>query len=319
MDDVATNEITIANINTLSPLVIFSEGGIKPVLDAIADEVSQDVPDTETPKGRKAIASNAHKVSQSKSLLEKLGKTLADDLNAQLKPINAERKLARDTLDQLRDTIRKPLTEWEREEEIRLETDRIKKEIEDCLEMAYLLNDKFDRDAKEAEKLATEARIAQEQADQKAQDERDDAIRKEAQEAARVEAERIAKTEHDKLEAEKSAAIEREQKAARDLIAAEEREKLNAELAEQNRLAAENKAEDEKLKAVEDERIRQQLEADREAREAQERADNKANAKRINNAAAKALSAECGLSVEDSKNVVIAIAKKSIPNVHISY
>ena len=156
------------NINSLAPAIIFQKGGIQPILDAIRDEVIGEVPDLETEKGRKQIASLAHKVSRSKTALDAMGKDLADELNAQLKPINAERKLARDTLDALRDEVRKPLNDFEaakeaalRAENERLEAEHLAKQKEESHEMALLMNDKFDRDQVaiiEAERVANQER-----------------------------------------------------------------------------------------------------------------------------------------------------------------
>lgn len=107
----------LATIESLNPVDIFQANGIDPILAKIREEVEKIVPDITTAKGRKEIASMAHKVAKSKTLLDDMGKQLADDLNAKLKPINAERKKARDALDALKAEIRQPLTDWEEEEE----------------------------------------------------------------------------------------------------------------------------------------------------------------------------------------------------------
>ena len=111
-----SQEITLSTLEQVNPLVIFKTGGMSSILSAIRSEVLRDLPDTSTDKGRKEIAANAHKVAKSKVFLDNLGKQLADDLNAKLKPINAERKLARDTLDDLKCEVRQPLTEWEQDQ-----------------------------------------------------------------------------------------------------------------------------------------------------------------------------------------------------------
>ena len=109
-------QITTENLGKLSPIAIFKKGGISPIIDAIISEVTSVVPETTTAKGRNEIASLAHKVAKSKTLLDKMGKALADDLNSKLKPINAERKQARDQLDALKISVRQPLTDWEAEQ-----------------------------------------------------------------------------------------------------------------------------------------------------------------------------------------------------------
>ncbi len=77
-----TAVVSIDTLNQLPVAQIFSKGGIQPILDAIEAEVSNQVPDLSTDKGRKAIASLARKVASSKIVLDKMGKKLADDLNA---------------------------------------------------------------------------------------------------------------------------------------------------------------------------------------------------------------------------------------------
>lgn len=114
----------LATIENLNAVEVFKTGGIDPILEAIRAEVSSEVTDASTSKGRKEIASQAYKVAQSKSVLDKMGKELADNLNAQLKPINAERKKAREYLDSLKDEIRQPLNEWEAAEEARKQAHR---------------------------------------------------------------------------------------------------------------------------------------------------------------------------------------------------
>lgn len=109
----------VAIIESINPVEVFKAGGIDPIIKAIREEVVHDVPDVSTKKGRDQIASRAYKVRQSKTYLDKAGKELADKLNAQLKPINAERKKAREELDLLAVEVREPLTQWEQAEQAR--------------------------------------------------------------------------------------------------------------------------------------------------------------------------------------------------------
>lgn len=111
----------LALIENINAVEVFKTGGVQPLIDRVREEVTGEVPDLTTDKGRKRIASLAHKVAKSKTALDKAGKELADQLNAQLKPINAERKIARDELDKLKDEVRKPLTEWEDAEKLRVD------------------------------------------------------------------------------------------------------------------------------------------------------------------------------------------------------
>ena len=79
-------------IEELKAVDVFKKGGIQPILDRIKEEVSAETPDISTPKGRARIASQAFKVAKSKSLLEKMGKDLTDELNAKKAPIMAFKK-----------------------------------------------------------------------------------------------------------------------------------------------------------------------------------------------------------------------------------
>lgn len=231
-----TTEIQISteNLGKLSPIAIFKKGGISPIIDAIKKEVSEQVPDTSTAKGRNSIASLAHKVAKSKTLLDKMGKALADDLNAKLKPINAERKQARDQLDALKEEIRQPLTDWEaeqkriaEEEAARVEAEELAAKVEADHELGLLLHDKFLQEAI----IKLEERVAAKCAHER-----------EIAHAARVEAEQNAKAERAAVEAEKQKAIEAAEQAKRDQIAAEERAKLQAEQAEIARVEAKKQA-----------------------------------------------------------------------------
>src|SRR5690606_28705361 len=104
-----------------SPIELFKENGLDPVLEAITSEVKSFVPDLTTEKGRKEIASLAYKVSKSKTYLDNLGKNLVSEWKEQSKKVDNERKRVREYLDNLRDEVRKPLTEYEEREEKRLQ------------------------------------------------------------------------------------------------------------------------------------------------------------------------------------------------------
>jgi colicin import membrane protein len=240
-------------IENLNPVDVFKAGGIGPILAMIEAEVSSEVPDTTTAKGRKAIASNAYKVSQSKTLIDQMGKGLTDSLNAQLKPINAERKLARDGLNELKDKIRQPLTDWEFFD-ARIKADAKAEEEAKALaiqvsadhELAALMDNEFNR--QRAEYI---------QAERKAQLEHEAQLKIEAAAQAKLEAETAAKALIDKAEADKLAA----EQAAKLVIAQAQADKLAAKVAAENaetaRKAAIVQAEVEKQAAILNEQARQ--------------------------------------------------------------
>ncbi|MDR3496249.1 MAG: hypothetical protein P4L82_16745 [Ancalomicrobiaceae bacterium] len=83
-------------------------------------EVDAHIPDLTTDKGRKAIASLAFRVTKAKTAIDDAGKKLTEDMRKQVDVINAERKFIRDDLEALATKARKPLTDWEKSEELRL-------------------------------------------------------------------------------------------------------------------------------------------------------------------------------------------------------
>ena len=115
--------IPIESPQEKTSLQIFT-GGLDAVLADIATQAKSVPLDVTTEKGRKEIASVAHKVSKSKVALDEQGKALVEGVKKQVAVIDSERKRAREFLDNLRDEIRKPLTEFEEREEARLEGHR---------------------------------------------------------------------------------------------------------------------------------------------------------------------------------------------------
>jgi hypothetical protein len=97
-------------------------GAIQPWLDHVRTEIDGFAADVNTPRGRRDISSFAFKVTKSKTFLDGVGKDLVAELKDIPKKIDATRKIVRDTLDAWADEVRKPLTEWEKAEEARIET-----------------------------------------------------------------------------------------------------------------------------------------------------------------------------------------------------
>jgi len=100
--------------------VFVENGGIEPYLEKIRKEALALVPDISTKKGRAEIASMAAKVARSKTYLDEAGKNLCDQerakIDATLSAVLQSRKMLRAALDDLRDEVRKPLTDWENNE-----------------------------------------------------------------------------------------------------------------------------------------------------------------------------------------------------------
>ncbi|HGW8644840.1 TPA: hypothetical protein ACNRQT_000619 [Klebsiella pneumoniae] len=299
---------------------------LDPLIEAIEKEARSLVPDVTTKKGRDAIASMAHKVARSKTYIDNAGKDLVAELKALPKQIDESRRVVRERLDALKDEVRRPLTEWEAEQErikaeeamnalhaeaLAMNEDfdrRLAARIESDHEMALLMNDAFDR----------------EQADK----------------AAEAERQRIAHEEEIKRLAAAAAAREVEQRAQREREEAAHREavlKAQAEQAERDRIAAEQKAEADKQAAVEAERRKAQEEADRIRQEAEQReqarlaeekrkADEQArreadvkHRKAVGTEIVKALMANTSLTRDQAIEVLTAVKDGRIPHTGISY
>lgn len=107
-------------VEKLTPIEVYNSGNIDAILNKIAEDTRSQKLDISTEKGRKEIASLAYKVAQSKTFLDKMGKTLGDDARKTIDTLNAERKKCVDFLDKLKDEVRAPLTEWENKEKFRV-------------------------------------------------------------------------------------------------------------------------------------------------------------------------------------------------------
>jgi colicin import membrane protein len=182
---------------------------------------------------------------------------------------------------------------------------------------------------------AGEAEAARLRAEQQARDQREREERIAAEAAAKATRDAEAKAAREAQEAaarvaeeqrradqERSEAIARAEKAERDAKAAAAKaaqdRKEAAEKAERDRRAAAAKAEASRVAAVEAERKRvadaeakAKAEADRRERDAQHKT-------KIHTDAAIALM-NAGLSKDDAKSAVVAIAKGEVPNIRISY
>jgi hypothetical protein len=312
-----TNEIITLETVQQNALEVFT--GKSDALDILLKKIETEalslVPDVTTKKGRDAIASNAYKVAQSKSRIEKEGKALADKQKEIPKLIDASRKKAKTFLDDLQDRVRAPLTEYE-QAEAKKEAERIAKikaEQEAAeAERLYLLlwdealvmNDRFDIDK---EKAAIEAKKRAER-ETKEQAEREERIKQQA--IAEQEAKHQAAIEQ--AEREKQAAQQAEQLAI-------ENARLEKERSEQREKEALERAEREKQQAVEQEKARAKAEADRlQAIEDKRKADI-AHRTAVKTAVKTALITKCGLSEQQAIDVVKAAIEEKLANLKIHF
>ena len=118
-DEIETTETALVVIEPNQIATAFSEGNVDPILTRIKEEVALHTPDVSTRKGRDAIKSLAYKVARSKTLLDEAGKELTAEAQKQIDQVNVERRKIRETLDELKQQVRKPLEVWEAAEEKR--------------------------------------------------------------------------------------------------------------------------------------------------------------------------------------------------------
>lgn len=299
---------------------------LDPIIEKIEKEARSLVPDVSTKKGRDAIASMAHKVARSKTYIDNAGKDLVAELKALPKQIDESRRIVRERLDALKDEVRRPLTEWEAEQErikaeeaakIKAEEDR--KKFESDHEIALLMNDKHDREVAEKKAEAERQRIAHEEE-----------LKRQAAEQAKREAE-------EKAAAELAAAKKREEDAIAARAQAELLAKQERERAEYAAAAAVARAEREKQEAIEAEKRKAQEEADRIKREAEAKeaarlaeekriADEKArreadvkHRKAVGTEIVNALTANTSISREQAIEVLKALMDGLVPRTQINY
>lgn len=318
-------DLTVIEIKPEQAPTLYRAGGLDAYLEQIRQAVNE-VPDLTTKKGRDRVASLAAQVSRSKTAIEKPGREYLKRLKEAVRPAEAEIKRFVDACDELRDATRKPLTEWEAEQE------RIKaEEAMSALHVeALAMNEEFDR------QLA--ARI---ESDHEMALLMNDAFdREQADKAAEAERQRIAHEEEIKRLAAAAAAREVEKRAQREREEAAHLEavlKAQAEQAERDRIAAEQKAEADKQAAIEAERRKAQEEADRIRREAEQReqarlaeerrkADEQArreadvkHRKAVGVEVVKALMANTSLTRDQAIEVLTAVKDGRIPHTGISY
>ena len=110
----------VAQVSANPGLVLLDRERFDQFYEAIKAETDKLVPDLTTEKGRKEIASMAHKVAKTKTAIDAAGKLLNEEARAKINVVDAARRDIRDKLDALKDEVRKPLTEWEAKEEARV-------------------------------------------------------------------------------------------------------------------------------------------------------------------------------------------------------
>lgn len=111
----------LAVVNSQNAVQIFTRGGMKAVLDDIESKVRALGPmDVSTPTGRDAIRSTAYLIAKTKTALDAEGKRLTEGWREATKRVNQERSVATERLEALALEVRKPLTDFETKEKLRV-------------------------------------------------------------------------------------------------------------------------------------------------------------------------------------------------------
>lgn len=293
--------ITIDDISVDNAPAIYVAGGLGQFFEAVKAEVTGEVPDLTTRKGRERIASLAATVSKSKAAVEKPGRDYLRRLKEMPKVVESELREFVTKMDNLRDATRQPLTEWEEAEQARKDrhVDGIQAmkdflifegspsadqvgQIIAALELVAV-NDTWEEFLPEAAQVKDETLVKlrsllaertqyeaeqaelvrlRAEAEAQAQRDRDAQIAREAEERARREAEQRAQAERDA-----AAKREAEAKAAADRrelelkLAAEQSERAAAQAA-RDKIESEQRAAQQK---IEDEQRHKQAMAQAEA------------------------------------------------------
>ncbi|MGE4845968.1 hypothetical protein [Yersinia enterocolitica] len=317
--------LVVIDIKPESYPTLYVTNGLDKYLSQIRQAVNE-VPDVTTAKGRARIASLAASASRSKTAIEKPGREYLRHLKEQPKIIEAELRRFVIECDEIRDETRRTLTEWEAEQErLKQEVEAKKKaeelaaEIEVAHEMALLMNDAFDRDAKakadEVERLrkAHEEFIAQ-QAAEKAKREVEEKAKRDIE--AAEQRERDAKLAQERAEQTAKDAAAKAERDAKELAERVGREKQEAIDAEKRKAQQEAERVQREAKQKEDVRL---AEEKRVADEAAARAANEAHRKTVGTAVVNGLIEHAGLTREQAIATLCAIKDSKIPHTNIHY
>lgn len=343
-----TQLIELTNDTAMS--IFTGEKGLDPYVQQVVDEVNCFEHDLTTAAGRKRTISLASKVAKIKVKYDDCGKDLVSVWKASAAKVDKARKKMRDELDDLKILARKPVTDWEVEQEkieaekqLKLEAEMLAKQKANDEEVAVLMDEKFDRELAEA----VAAQLAIEKAEQErliqAKIDNDIRIAKEAT----IEAERLAQEEINNAKIAEQKAIDDKVKADKELLESQAREKLLSEQVEEKRINDEwlvyiteaydinnqliNEelqkqqqalAEQQRIDAIEVERLagieRQRLAQKKIDDEAAERKANTEHNRKVNQSIVSVLVAN-GITNEDAVKMVTLAVQNKLPHLTVAY
>ena len=115
-----TDIALVEQIKSANAVQVFSEGGLDPFIKKIKEQVSSEVFDVTTKKGRERIGSVARQIGSAKQRLKERGAELTEDWRNKTTLVNAEIKRMEEEFDKLRDDVLAPREAYEQ-----IEKDRV--------------------------------------------------------------------------------------------------------------------------------------------------------------------------------------------------
>ena len=288
----------LAKPHEIIPIQFFAPQGSDAILTALEEEVMRERAklDISTERGRKAIASLAYKVSQSKTALDKARKDLVANQKEAIKAIDKEGGLIWDRVEALQKKVRAELDEYEEAEKERVAAhDAALKEMQEACVLPVLhtvadiewrLIELAEMNLRQWEEFRSRADLTYLTAERaleialanakRAEEERAELARLRAEEAERKEAARLQAIADEAAAKERRAAEERAAETAR--AAEAERQRIKLERAE-----AEAKAKQAEARRIEAERqdVLERERVEREAKEREERLQRQLERERI--------------------------------------
>lgn len=131
-----SDEQQLVNVDDIKAVDVYvTENGVEGILNKVRHIVNGQKFNAESDAGRKEISSFAYRIARTKTALDNMGKDLTEDARKQIAEVNKRRKIICDTMDELKTTVREPLTQWEAKEQARKSAHE---EALDCVKrMAY--------------------------------------------------------------------------------------------------------------------------------------------------------------------------------------
>jgi DNA repair exonuclease SbcCD ATPase subunit len=312
----------------ITPSDIFVPNGLDSVLIGVQAKVddfnSQDL-DIENKKDRGKIRTFAMDVAKSKTFIDKARIKFVKDKKAALKIIDQEGKRFRDKMDEIKVSVRKPLTEWEDAEKARIADEERLKEVgsdhAEALEMhdLFLREEKMKKQQAEMEAKQKELdRQAEKQRLEKERIEREERIKKEAEEKAKRDAETARLEAERKLEEEKNRRIREAEQAEEKRLADIQAEKDRIEKEKQAEINRIKKEQADKERIEQEKKEAEEAEKERLKKIAEKKAANVRHQKSVNNKILKAL-VKIGVSEDLSKSVISETVKGNVPGLSVNY